>query len=303
MKTSKKKSVDNIIIKNAQLIRTASVVSVAVALVLLLVKTWIWLLTGSLSVLASMADSLLDGAASTINLLAIRYSQKTADRGHPFGHGKAEYLAGLGQSLFIAGSALFILVQAAGRVIEPLPLEVGGLSIGVMIFALLLTAGLVLFQRMVVRRTGSMAIKADSLHYSADLFTNTGTVLALALAAMGWTVLDPLIAIAIALVVLYNAWRIGYDSTQFLLDCKLPPELEKRILAVAIANEGVEGVHDIRTRLSGQTKIIQLHLEMKGEMILAESHRIAKEVENEIRKIAPGADIIIHQDPCREESG
>ncbi|MDF1576971.1 MAG: cation diffusion facilitator family transporter [Desulfurivibrionaceae bacterium] len=282
---------------DARLVRLASIVSVAVALALVLVKAWVWLLSGSLSVLASLADSMLDGAASLINLLAIRYSQKSADSDHPFGHGKAEYLAGLGQSLFIAGSALFILVQALRRIVEPHPLDVTGLSVGVMIFAVLLTAALVLFQQKVVARTGSMAIKADSLHYSADLFTNLGTVLALALAAAGWAVLDPLIAVVIALVVLYNAWRIGHDSTQFLLDCKLPPELEARIFAIAMANRGVEGVHDIKTRRSGQTEIIQLHLEMKGSMPLAESHRIAKEVENDIRKTVPAADIIIHQDP------
>jgi ferrous-iron efflux pump FieF len=288
---------NNTIVGNGQLVRTASVVAVLVALVLVLVKSWIWLITGSLSVLASLADSLLDGAASLINMLAIRYSQKSADSNHPFGHGKAEYLAGLGQSLFIAGSALFILIQALRSFVEPRPLEATGFSVGVMIFAVVLTAGLVLFQRMVVARTGSMAIKADSLHYASDLFTNLGTVAALALAAMGWAVLDPLIAIVIASVVLYNAWRIGYDSTQFLLDCKLPPEIEARIFAIAIEHDGVDGVHDIRTRRSGQTEIIQLHLEMKGSLPLVEAHRITKEVENQIRGIVPVADIIIHQDP------
>jgi len=288
---------DNARVDNELLIRTASMVSVSVALVLILVKAWVWFASGSLSVLASLADSLLDGAASMINMLAIRYSLKSADSDHPFGHGKAEYLAGLGQSLFIAGSALFIIIQAFRRFLEPRELQPPGLSILVMIFAVIITAGLVLFQRMVVRRTGSMAIKADSLHYASDLFTNLGTVLALALAAMGWAVIDPFIAIVIAVVVLYNAWRIGYDSTQYLLDCQLPPEIEARILTIAKEHDGVEGVHDIRTRRSGQTEIIQLHLEMKGNLSLAEAHMIAKGVENDIRDVVPLADIIIHQDP------
>lgn len=272
-------------------------VSVLVALVLLGVKSWVWMITGSLSVLASTADSLLDMAASLINMLAIRFSQKSADHEHPFGHGKAEYLAGLGQALFIAGSALFIIVQALRRFVNPQPLESSGFSIGVMLFAVIVTAALVIFQRQVVARTGSMAIKADSLHYATDLFTNLGTVLALVLAWMGWSGLDPFIAILIALVVLYNAWQIGYDSVQFLLDCHLAPEVEAAILRIASGHGGVEGVHDIRTRRSGQTQLIQLHLEMKGSMPLAEAHRVAKEVEAEISKAVPAADIIIHQDP------
>jgi ferrous-iron efflux pump FieF len=282
---------------DASLIRIASVVSVFVALVLIGVKSWVWIITGSLSVLASMVDSLLDGAASLINMLAIRYSQKSADREHPFGHGKAEYLAGLGQALFIAGSALFIIFQALRRFADPQSLEATGFSIGVMLFAVFVTGGLVIFQRKVVARTGSMAIKADSLHYASDLFTNLGTVLALVLAWMGWSGLDPFVAILIALVVLFNAWQIGCDSVQFLLDCHLSPEVEARISRIALAHHGVDGVHDIRTRRSGQAHIIQLHLEMKGSMPLAEAHRVAKEVEADIHDVVPAADIIIHQDP------
>lgn len=285
---------------NSRLIRTASIVSVLVALVLVGVKTWVWMISGSLSVLASMVDSLLDSAASLINLLAIGYSQKTADSEHPFGHGKAEYLAGLGQSLFIAISALFIIIQALKRFVDPQPLEASVLSIGVMVFAVFVTAGLVFFQRRVIFLTGCMAIKADSLHYASDMFTNLGTVLALVLAWMGMSGLDPVIAILIALVVLFNAWQIGSDSVQYLLDRHLSPEIEGQILRIAVEHAGVEGVHDIRTRRSGQTRIIQLHLEMKGSMPLAEAHRVAKEVEAEIHRAVPAADVIIHQDPVAE---
>jgi ferrous-iron efflux pump FieF len=288
---------EEIIASNASLVRLASLVSVLAALVLLGVKSWVWILSGSLSVLASMVDSLLDGFASLVNMLAIRYSQKSPDSEHPFGHGKAEFLAGLGQALFIGGSALFIIFQALKRFVQPQPLAATWFSIAVMLFAVLVTAGLVVFQRHVVARTGSLAIKADSLHYASDLFSNLGTVLALALASLGWPGLDAVIAILIALVVLFNAWRIGYDSAQFLLDCHLPPEVEARISRIALAHDGVEGVHDIKTRRSGQTQLIQLHLEMKGTMPLLESHRVAKEVEAEIHAAVPGADVIIHQDP------
>ncbi len=289
--------------KNILLIRIASVASVLVALLLVGVKTWVWLFTGSLSVLASLVDSLLDVAASLINMLAIRYSLKSADREHPFGHGKAESLAGLGQAIFIACSAIFVIAQAFKRFADPQSLQSTTLGVGIMIFAVVVTACLVAFQSMVVRRTGSMAIKADSLHYSADLFTNLGTVAALLLARYGWPALDPWIAIIIALIVLYNAWQIAYDSAQLLMDRHLSSETEEEISRIAMGHKEVVGIHDIRTRRSGQTRIVQLHLEMLGNMLLQESHRVAKEVEAEIRAAVPDADIIIHQDPVEINKG
>ena len=289
--------------QNVDLIKVASVVSVSVASLLVAVKVWVWLLTGSLSVLASLVDSGLDVAASLVNMLAIRYSFKSADRDHPFGHGKAEFLAGLGQALFIAFSAIFVIVQAMQRFASPRSLESTGAGIGMMIFAVMATCGLVFFQSNVVKRTGSMAIKADSLHYAADLFTNLGTIAALLLARMGWPGLDPLIAIFIALVVLYNAGQIGYRSSQLLMDCNLSPEMEEEISRIAMDHKEVIGIHDIRTRRSGQTRIIQLHLEMLGSMSLNEAHRVAKEVEMEIRAVVPEADIIIHQDPAVSNEG
>ena len=283
---------------NNSLIKAASVASVLVALTLITVKSWVWFLTGSLSVLASLVDSLLDAIASLINMLAIRYSMKSADRDHPFGHGKAEYLAGLGQSLFIGCSAVFVIMKAIERLIDPQPLTCTFVGVGVMIFAVVVTGGLVFFQSRVVARTGSMAIKADSLHYAADLFTNLGTVTALVLAWLGWPFFDPFIAVVIGLVVLYNAWQIGYESSQLLMDCQLSPEMEKRISDIALAHEHVVGVHDIKTRLSGKTRLIQMHLEMEGDIPLNEAHRITKEVEAEIHNTIPDADVIIHQDPA-----
>lgn len=282
------------------LIKAASVASVLVALTLVGVKSWVWVLTGSLSVLASLVDSLLDGIASLINMLAIRYSLSSADREHPFGHGKAEYLAGLGQALFISCSAVFVMVQAVERLINPQPINSTAFGVGVMVFAVLVTAGLVFFQSKVVAKTGSMAIKADSLHYASDLFTNIGTVAALGLAWLGWSGFDPFIAIVIALVVLYSAWQIAYESSQLLMDCQLPPEMEQTISEIALAHAHVIGVHDIKTRHSGQIRLIQLHLEMEGDLPLKEAHRIAKEVEYEIYNAIPDADVIIHQDPVME---
>ena len=216
-----------------RLLHLATLASVGVALLLIMVKSGVWLLTDSLSVLASLADSVLDAAASLLNLLAVRYSLRAADRDHPFGHGKAEYLAGLGQALFVGCSALFVIYQAAQRFTDPRPLTAAGTGIMVMGFAMLVTGALVLFQRQVIRQTASAAIKADSLHYAADIFTNLGTILALFLAWLGWPGFDPFIAVLIALFVIYSAWQIAYEAAQMLMDQQLPAETEAEIAGLA----------------------------------------------------------------------
>jgi ferrous-iron efflux pump FieF len=284
----------------ARLLRLATWASLAVAVSLIVGKALVWWLTGSLSVLASLVDSGLDAAASLLNLVAVRFSLKSADRDHPFGHGKAESLAGLGQALLVAGSAIFVISRAVERFLHPRPLEAAGVGVAVMLAAVAITLALVLFQRRVVAETGCTAIKADSLHYASDLYTNLGTVLVLALAGLGWTWLDPLTGMAIALVVIYSAWQIAYESAQILLDHHLSPGAAAEIARLALENEKVLGVHDIRTRRSGQTRIVQLHLEMAGELSLEEAHRATKEVEKCIRAIMPQADIIIHQDPVKK---
>lgn len=284
----------------ARLIRLATWASVAVAVFLIAGKAVVWLLTGSLSVLASLVDSGLDAAASLLNLVAVRFSLKSADQDHPFGHGKAESLAGLGQAILIGGSAIFVVSRAVDRFIHPQPLEAVGVGIAVMLAAVVVTLGLVIFQRRVVAETGCTAIKADSLHYASDLYTNLGTVLVLALAGLGWNWLDPLIGVLIAMVVVYSAWQITYESAQILLDHHLSPEAEAEIARLAREHEKVLGVHDIRTRRSGQTRLVQLHLEMAGELTLAEAHQATKEVELRIRALMPQADIIIHQDPVKK---
>jgi len=280
-----------------RLLHLATLASVSVALLLITVKATVWLLTDSLSVLASLADSILDAAASLLNLVAVRYSLRAADRDHPFGHGKAEYLAGLGQALFVGCSALFVIYQSLQRFTHPRSLTAAGIGIMVMSFAILLTGVLVQFQRRVIKQTGSAAIKADSLHYSADLFTNLGTILALILAWLGWPGFDPFIAVLIALFVIYSAWQIAYEAAQMLMDHQLPAETEAEIAGLALAHPKVLGVHDIRTRRSGQTNIIQLHLELAADLPLSDAHQVGKDVERQIQAVMPEIDIIIHQDP------
>lgn len=287
--------------ERARLLRLATIASTATALLLVAVKFAAWLATGSVSVMASLVDSLMDGAASFLNLLAVRYSLRSADEDHQFGHGKAESLAALAQASFIAGSAIFLVIHAAERLARPQPLQASGLGMAVMAFAILATLLLLLFQGRVVRRTGSEAIRADALHYQTDLFTNLASMAALFLAGAGFVLFDPLCALGIAAYILHSAWRIGRDATQVLMDRELPPETRQAICALALAHPAVLGVHDLRTRQSGATFLIQLHLDLDRNLPLFAAHQAAKEVERTILEFLPQADVIIHQDPVAGE--
>lgn len=283
--------------KKEQFMRWATYGSVATALTLFLAKSAAWFMTGSLVILASLVDSLMDMAASGINMIAIHYSLKRPDKEHKFGYGKAEPLAGLVQASFIAGSAAFIIFQAVERLVKPQPLAAIGSGIWVILFAIGLTGILILFQRFVIKHTGSTAIKADALHYTTDILTNTATLAALILIRKGYGFIDSLVAIAIALYILYSAKGIAIEAMHLILDRELPPEIREKIRTIAGSPPEVQGVHDLRTRQSGQTKLIQLHLELSAQMTLDDAHALAKKVENEIHAFLPDADIIIHQDP------
>lgn len=283
----------------ARLLKNATFASVFVAVVLILGKLATWLITGSVSVLATLVDSIMDAAASAINLIAVRWSLLPADKDHRHGHGKAESLAGLAQASFIAGSAFFLVVHAVDRLRNPAPVHATREGIVMMTIALLLTALLLLYQHYVIRKTNSTAIRADALHYATDILTNLGTIFALFLAGRGWPVLDPVIAIVIAGYIFYSACRIGYDATQLLMDRELPAEIREKIKEIARNPSQVKGVHDIRTRLSGQIMMIQLHLELEDHIPLVQAHGVAKAVEKEILRAWPEADVIIHQDPVR----
>lgn len=280
-----------------KLILIAGWASMAVALILLCAKLVAWFWTGSVGVLAALVDSLLDLLASGINMLAIRYAMVPPDDEHRFGHGKAEALAGLGQAIFISSSALFLLIFSIERIVNPELIESLSIGTSVIGFSIILTSALVMFQRYVVRKTGSVAIKADSLHYAADFLSNAGVLVGLVLYYWGWLYSDPVIALLIALFILKSAYDIGSESVQLLLDRELPEEEQGNILDVVATHSAVIEVHDMRTRQSGRTKFIQLHLVMDGQLSLTDAHDLSERVEKDIRALFDDVDVIIHQDP------
>ena len=283
---------------NTNLIRYASYASVFVASVLIILKLGAYLTTHSVALLASFIDSLLDVAASIINLVAIRHALVPADEDHRFGHGKAEPLAGLAQSAFIAGSALFLVVEAGDRLFNPKSIEHGSIGIIVMVVSLVLTIALVSFQHHVINKTGSIAIKADNLHYISDILVNLGIIIALVLSLyFEWYIADPLIALGVAAYVLYSAWEIVKVSLDQLMDRELPDEAREIIKQLALKHPEVRNLHELRTRTSGQITFIQMHLEMDPVLSLEKAHQISDEVEAEIKKVFPNSEIIIHEDP------
>lgn len=282
----------------ARLMRLATYASVATALALIVAKVVAYLLTDSVSMLSTLLDSLMDAAASLVNLIAVRHALTPADREHRFGHGKAEALAGLGQSTFIAGSAAFLLFESIGRLVSPQPVTNGIVGIGVMLFSMALTLVLVLFQRHVIRRTSSIAVSADSLHYVGDIAANLAVLAALVLSSQfGWNRSDPIFAIGVSFYVGFTAWQIARGAFDMLMDREMPDDERSRIRAIVMANPRVRNMHDLRTRRSGPHRFIQFHLEMDPEMRLTEAHILSDEVEAAILKEFPAAEVIIHEDP------
>ncbi|WKV49231.1 CDF family cation-efflux transporter FieF [Dickeya fangzhongdai] len=281
----------------ARLVTTAAFLATATALSLFGMKVYAWWYTGSVSLLASLVDSLVDIAASLVNLLVVRYSLQPADTEHTFGHGKAESLAALAQSMFISGSALFLLLTGAQHLITPQPLQGPELGMWITIIALVVTGFLVTFQRWVIRKTHSQAVRADMLHYQSDVLMNGAILLSLALSWKGVNWADAVFALGIGVYILGSALRMAYEAIQVLLDRALPDEERQEIVNIVSSWPGVSGAHQLRTRRSGPTRFIQLHLEMADNLPLVESHQIADELEQALLKRFPGSDVIIHQDP------
>ncbi|MBS1206750.1 MAG: fieF [Proteobacteria bacterium] len=281
-----------------RLITRAAVAATVMASSLLLIKIFAWWFTGSVSILAALVDSLVDIAASLTNLLVVRYSLQPADEEHTFGHGKAESLAALAQSMFISGSALFLFLTGIQHLANPEPLRAAGIGIAVTLVALFSTVILITFQRWVVSKTHSQAVRADMLHYQSDVMMNGAILIALGLSWYGWHWADALFALGIGSYILYSALRMGYEAVQALLDRALPDEERLEIIDIVIAWPGVSGAHDLRTRQSGPTRFIQIHLEMDDNLPLVQAHIVAEQVELAILQRFPGSDVIIHQDPC-----
>lgn len=276
----------------------ATTLSVAVALILVIAKLAAWIASGSIAMLASLADSGLDLAASLTTFFAVRYAASPADKEHRYGHGKAEAAASVLQALLVGVSGGYLIWEASHRLADPEPVQQGGWALAVMVLSIAMTIGLVWVQSRAIKATGSVAVEGDRAHYMADLGANVSVMAGIALAAFaGISSADPIIAIGVALWLLWSAWGVATNALDHLLDKELPDAVRDRIKAIAEADSRIRGVHLLRTRAAGPLVHIQFHADLDPHLSLLQAHEIIVEAENRLLAEFPAADILIHADP------
>lgn len=279
---------------------SAARLSIVVAVFLIALKTASGWMTSSISVWASLLDSVLDLFASTLNFIAVRASSRPADEDHAYGHGKAESLTSLFQALVIGASGIFIIWEAVHRIKEPHQTHSELIGVGSMIIAIVTSAWLVRRLRRVARETESPALSSDALHYMADIYISAGVLVALLLTALtNWKLADPLISLAIALYILKSAIDLAHESINVLMDRRLPVEVDDKVAEIVARyqNEGVQGFHDLCTRRSGSERFIDLHLEVDRNRRFEEAHDLTVKVLRAIEAEIPRSKVHVHTDP------
>jgi ferrous-iron efflux pump FieF len=284
--------------ETAALTRRVTVYSVATALILVAIKLAVWLASGSVALLASLADSGLDLVASLGTFFAVRYAVAPPDQEHRFGHGKAEAFASLVQAGLVFASAALIGREAIGDLVHPHPIASQGWAIGVMVVSIVLTALLIAAQGRVLRQTSSVAVSGDRAHYAADLASN---VIALAgIAATVWLgrdSLDAAAALAVAAILLWGAVGVFREASAQLMDRELPDAERARIVALMTEDPRLTDVHQLRTRASGPFVHMQMHIDLDPQLTLEAAHQVIVAAEKRVLAAFPSADIIIHADP------
>ena len=284
--------------KSEHLKKIAASGSISLAVALCLLKGLGAAFTGSLAVLSSMIDSLSDIIASVITFFAVKISGRPASCEYRYGYGKAEALSAVMQAMFIAMSGAFVLYDALYRLVKAEVLQKTDFGLAVMIVSMVLTIGLVVFQRYVARVTKSKAILADSMHYSVDILTNGAIIISLIVIHI-WHInwIDAVMAILVAVYLLYNAYDLAKESMELLLDKELDDSIRSNVLRIIRSHYLHPEVHDLRTRDLGGTYLFEFHLELDGSLDLTSAHQYTVEVEDLLRKAYPEAQIIVHQEP------
>ena len=280
------------------LVRSASIASLLVASTLIVLKYYGWVTTSSVSMLGSLADSMIDFLASVFVFIAITYSFLPADEKHRFGYGKSEGLAAFIQSLLIGISGVYVFTEAIKRLLNPTQINQPNIAIWIILVSIALTIALIIYQKYVVKKSQSMAIESDQYHYLTDTFINLSVLFSIVIT--GWTrftFIDAVVGLLISGVVLYTAFILLKKSFKILLDQEIQSSHRDQIRKIALQHPQVLGFHDLRTRDTGRKYIIQFHLELDPKMSLLESHRITDEVTDNILDVYPNSELIIHTDP------
>ena len=284
---------------NNNLKKYAATASISLSLLLSILKIFAAIYTGSLAILSSLIDSLADVFASLVTFIAIKISSKPADLEHRYGFGKAEAISTLVQAAFIAGSGIFVMYDAINRLFYPIDINHPIIGISIMVISLFLTLLLIYFQKYVTKKTHSQAIYADSIHYTTDLITNLSIIITLIIVKylhLNW--FDTITAFLVSVYLLTNAYKLATKALNILMDKELDSNIRKQISKTVLSCPFVKGMHDLRTHDIGGTYIIELHLELDGNLSLHTAHNFCDIVTDEIQKIYPNSQIIIHQDPA-----
>lgn len=285
--------------ENLRLKKWVTIASLSVAMLLIGVKFAAFLMTDSVALLSSLMDSSFDAMASLVTMISVRHAMTPADAEHRFGHGKLEALSALGQAVFIFGSAIFLMFEAVQRVMKPQHITDIQAGLVVMTVSIVLTAALIVFQTFVIRRTKSVAISADHLHYKGDLLMNLGVFACFALSYyIPWPYFDPAFALIISGVLLKGAREITQESFGILMDKELPDDDRNKILSIITAHKDIYAVHDLRTRSTGERIFIEFHAEIDGRMPLKKAHDVTEDVERALFEAYPTSEVIVHQEPA-----
>lgn len=285
-------------VQNNLLKKSAAVASVSLAVLLALIKFYAFLRTDSLAIFSSFVDSITDLFASMVSFIAVYFSTKPATTNHRYGYGKTEALSALLQAVFVGVSGMFVIVDGINKLIHPIEITKIDIGIAIMLFSILATIFLVIYQTYVANKTKSLAIKADRAHYTVDFLTNSAVVISLLLVHfLGFVYFDTIAALFISAYLLYNAYGLAKEAVELITDKELPGEIRKNIENIVKKTKGTYGMHDFRSRSLGDSYYFELHLEMDGKISLSEAHDLSALIEQKILKAYPNSQILIHQDP------
>ena len=281
-----------------QLARSAAIASIIVAAILVALKLWASVETNSVAMLGSLADSALDLVASLVTLFGVVYAAMPADDDHRFGHGKAEAIAAIVQVVLIALSAFALVVRSIQQWMEDAPVGEAPVGIGVSLVAIALTFALLAWQRFVLARTGSVAIRPDHVHYQGDLLLNLAVIAALVLQTQfGLGKADAVFGLGIAAWLAYGAWDASKEAVDHLMDREWPEEKRRAFVERAATHPELSNLHDLRTRTAGNRDFVQFHVDLPGSMSVRAAHDIIDRVEDDLLEAFPGTELLIHIDP------
>ena len=280
------------------LMKWASFASVSTALFLVLLKMGAYLITGSMALLSSLLDSAQDMLTSLVNLFAIKHAIEPADAHHRFGHGKAQALGSLGQSVIIALAGLFLISESVDRFLNPRPIHSLSLGVWASVFAIFLTILLVLFQNYVIKKTNSLSLRADRAHYTGDILMNVGVIVSMFFAYfLHWDWVDALFGVGVGFYLLSQVWHLSRESCSMLMDTEIPQPLKRQIKEITLSFKPVLELTQLKTRYSGNRIFIQFAIYLEDSLSLKQAHDLIDEIEAALQSKIPEAEIMIHPEP------